>query len=169
MRKLISLVSLVSSLFSWEFDNDSLSKLNSKQLSMLQQSYSIGKEYDLGYTLAAIAVVETRLGNYMREENYCGIHQVSINTTKSRFDTLQRYKDQELCKYINDSVELSSKLAIRELLYWKKVRKDNWRKVVMSYNGGWNTTKHGVTYLSRITKVIKVLKSNRSWNVHSNN
>ena len=66
MRKLISLVSLVSSLFSWEFDNDSLSKLNSKQLSMLQQSYSIGKEYDLGYTLAAIAVVETRLLKYIK-------------------------------------------------------------------------------------------------------
>mgnify|MGYP000442254936 CR=1 FL=1 len=162
MRLLILTLLVAINLYSWEFTQKNLQEMTPKQLQILKESYEIGKQIDLGYTLAAITVVETRVGKYMREENYCGVHQVSINTTKLRFNSLARYKHTRLCELINNSSELSAKLALSELMYWNKVR-TNWSEVVMSYNGGWNTTKHGVTYLSRIRKVVKVLQNNTEW------
>lgn len=43
-------------------------------------------------------------------------------------------------KLIRDP-EFASKIALEELLYWRKVRKNNWKEIIKSYNKGFSWEK----------------------------
>lgn len=122
-----------------------LYKLDSKQKEVMFASYEVGKKYDLGYTLVAIAWNESNLG----EKN--------VNKTDGRYGSYGPYHalmDTVLSKYglrgtkhtrdviaerLKTDFEFSSNEVIAELKYWKerwKHHPDQYDRMIASYNAG---------------------------------
>ena len=123
-------------------------------------AYNRGKPHDLGYTLASIAIVETKAGldtSNDDSESY-GITQILLTTAEKRLrdkgitSTRESIKQQLLS---NDN--FSYDLAIEELNYWNEIRDSNWRNMVRSYNAGWKQYK-GEPYLRKVINRLNQLK-----------
>lgn len=66
-------------------------------------------------------------------------------------------------KLIRDP-EFASKIALEELLYWKKIHKDHWKNIIKSYNKGFSWQKSKArnklaeAYYEDISKRVKILE-----------
>jgi len=114
------------------------------------------------YTLMALAIKESSVGRYMRNDktNDYGLFQANIKTVISR----QKVKDTKenrayfANRLIND-VAFSTANAIIELQYWQKVHKGSWFKTWSSYNTGWKYKSNtGIKYAKSLFSIIKKLK-----------
>jgi len=144
---------------------NSLQALNNQQIQCFKYSYKVGSKYQLGWTLAGIAYVESSLGKYnINLSDPSGsayhilvtsvLHRLNIpNTSWNRSRMLERLiKDKNF----------ASKQAISELLYWKSFwiqrgysGKWLWVKMVGSYNGGYYSN---IEYVRKVSKAIKYLR-----------
>ena len=152
-----------------------LLKLDREQLYILDSSYLVGKDYDLGLTLAAIAWHESNFGKYMlnladnltsRYPGSYGPYHVSLKSIMAKFKHKNTWIASRTAERLMQDLKYSQKWALNELLYWKRYWKSKrhpfvWSKMVASYNNGYNSnsTKKGRWYLEYIKRRVKALKA----------
>lgn len=158
--KIFFLVSLfITNLFAVNFSTSDLTK---NEIKLLKTIKAHGKKYGLSYSLMAIAIKESSLGKYIvnvDSKDY-GVYQANIRSV------LDRYKEKDTkwnrnvyaTKLVTD-FQFATKNAIEELIFWKKIHNNNWRKVWSSYNAGWRyNSKKAKNYSRDIAKIIRKLK-----------
>ena len=157
MKKFILLILLCINLFAWDFNYKELSQ---EEADLTNKLIKIGEPHGLGLELAAIGIVETRLGKFESSSNYiCGMHQLNTNITMKRINS--RGDKNKLCEELNTNENLSSIFALNELIYWKKYNKNNISKMIMSYNSGFEKSNHSKEYLRRFMVVYNELKKEK--------
>lgn len=137
-----------------------------KELSPLQKgrlefAYHQGLEHDLGFTLASISLIESSAGKW-RINPYSkdfGLFQVNIKTAVKVLGISNHYKKLELAeKLIYDDL-LNSYVALDVLTYFEDYHKGDWKKMVMSYNNGFNIkTNKAKKYLDKVSVGVKMLQ-----------
>ena len=141
-------------------EHQTLKPLNCKhytqeQIEIIQKAYKFGEPKDYGYTLAAISVQESFLGDRILRVNpndpSFGITHIHFNTIKylgkkSHYQAIQ--ESEELIK--ND--ELSWKYSIKKLDSIKGTFYNKWRR----YNG---TGIQAEKYAQNIQRIIKEIKT----------
>lgn len=147
-------------LLAWTFNQEDYDNLTEAQRTIIKDSYNIGAIYNLGYTLAAISIVETRAGAIKdsSDNRICGPHQVDVRISLRYLKSKSDYK--KLCKALESHSILSSHLALLNLRYWSKNSK-SYKQMIKRYNRGWNKSKYDKEYLRRFEQVLKVLHSNK--------
>jgi hypothetical protein len=149
----------VTSIFASNFNAN---KLTNKEIKTLKQIKKDGKKHGLSYSLMAIAIKESSIGKYLvnvDSKDY-GLFQANIKTVLSRAKAKNTSwnRNRYAMKLISD-VQFATKNAIAELTYWKKVHKNDWKKVWGSYNGGWKyNSKRAKNYSRDIASIIRKLK-----------
>ena len=133
-----------------------------KQKQVLQYSYEQGKPFNLGYTLAAIAWVESKAGKYRinLQDQSAGVYHCTIDQAIKRLPNLtdSNYDRNRIAQTLIDDDKLASAIAIEMLLEWKHIR-PNWSDVVASYHGGSNyRSNRAQNYLQLIRNRIEVLR-----------
>lgn len=122
-------------------------KLDKEQLSVLRQSYTYGKPYNLGITLAAIALKESSAG-----KNLINAFSLDYGAYQGNAATICKqsgvFHDDFLCNEELTKVVLSledaAKHAIETLLYWqdyhaKRAKPDKrYELTLRSYNEGFS-------------------------------
>ncbi len=153
MKLIILTLTFCLSLFAWDFKYNELSENETNLIKIL---IKIGQPYDLGLELASIGIVETRLGKFKSNNNYiCGIHQINTNVAMKRLNSNGDAK--QLCKEVRKNKNLSSILALKELLYWKKYSKNN-VNMIKNYNTGFKSSNYSKEYVRRFNIVYNELK-----------
>ena len=141
-------------LFSWDFDYNQLS---SNETELTNKLIKIGEPHGLGLELAAIGIVETRLGKFESNNKYiCGIHQINTRIAMKRIGS--NGNKNRLCEELNINENLSSIFALNELIYWKKYTKNNISQMITNYNSGFEKSSHSKEYLRRFNMVYNKLK-----------
>ena len=121
MKILILITILCINLFAWDFKYNELSQ---DEANLTDKLIKIGEPHGLGLELAAIGIVETRLGKIESNSNYiCGMHQINTNITMKRINS--RGDKNKLCEELNTNENLSSIFALNELIYWNNIRNIN--------------------------------------------
>lgn len=142
--------------------NFNATKLTSQEIKMLKLIKKQGKRHGLSYSLMAIAIKESSIGKYLvnvDSKDY-GLYQANIKTVLSRQKARNTSwnRNKYAMRLISD-FKFATKNAIAELNYWKKVHKNDWKKVWGSYNGGWKyNSKRARKYSREIATIIKRLK-----------
>lgn len=153
MKLIILTLTFCLSLFAWDFKYNELSENETNLIKIL---IKIGQPYDLGLELASIGIVETRLGKFKSNNNYiCGIHQINTNVAMKRLNSNGDAK--QLCEEVRKNKNLSSILALKELLYWKKYSKNN-VNMIKNYNTGFKSSNYSKEYVRRFNIVYNELK-----------
>lgn len=139
---------------------DELYRMSNNQLNTLIQSYKYGKKYGLGYTLAAIAWQESQAGLYpvnISDPSF-GVHHILLTTAMKRGKVRNTsfHRNMLASELLNHDV--SASYAIKELKYWKRYHKGNWKRIWASYNAGHNF-KNGLKYSQQIEEKIQKIKT----------
>jgi hypothetical protein len=139
--------------------------LNSSQKEIITEVHKYGDIYDLGNTLAGIALVESQLGKYQigTSSSDYGIMQISIKSALDRMGIENtRYKRSQLATLLITDRMFNYSMAIAELKFWqKKYGKGThwqWVQMVNSYNNGHHST--NFNYANKVSKAIRRLKEN---------
>jgi len=149
----------MSNIFATNFNP---SKLTQQDFETLKEIKKQGKKYGLSYSLMAIAIKESSIGRYLvnvDSKDY-GLYQANIKTVLSRHKAKNTSWNRNVyaMKLISD-FQFATENAIEELVYWKKIHKNDWRKVWSSYNGGWKyNSKRAKNYSRDIASIIRKLK-----------
>ena len=142
--------------------------LDDSQKSVLRFAYTKGSPDNLGYTMAAIALVESNAGkwkvNYL--SNDFGIFQVNIRTAYNTLGVTNRFKRMELAhRLINDN-DLNAYLALSVL---KHFQNRGWQGMVRSYNEGnrWlrddSSAEKSKLYLQNVQKNVRLIQQCNQW------
>lgn len=120
--------------------------ISESQRSVLEFSYSYGREFGVGHTLAAIAMQESRLGNVN-----ISVSDPSASAFHITLDKYVRYQGWQDTPYNRNRAAhdlmydwfAGAHLATEEILYWKGRHSnltghDYWRAAWASYNTGNN-------------------------------
>lgn len=154
MKILILIVMFYVNSFCWDFNYHELS---ANETDLTNKLIKIGKPYGLGLELAAIGIVETRLGKFESNNKYiCGIHQINTKIAMRRVGS--NGDKNRLCNELNSNENLSSIFALNELIYWKKYTKNNISEMISNYNSGFEKSSHSKEYLRRFRIVYNELK-----------
>lgn len=140
-------ISLLGDTLKQELDNISF-----KQKITLAKAYIRGEPYGLEYSLCAIAWQESKAGKWLINisDPSFGVFHI-----KPKGDTWAKSREAE--KLLD--FDYSATKAIELLLYWKKYHKGDWKKMIKSYNAGFNyDSQSAKTYLGAIQKYVRVLK-----------
>ena len=139
---------------------DSLYTMSDLQLKTLAHSYQYGLEYDMGYSLAAIAWQESNAGKYPVNVNdpSFGVHHILLNNAMKRSKTKNTAFNRNLMAASLLNPSTSAKFAIKELQYWHKYWKGNWIKIWASYNAG-HSYKIGLSYAYKIKEKVALIKN----------
>ncbi len=158
--KIILLVLLfITNIFASNFNAN---RLSAKDITMLKEIKKQGKKYGLSYSLMAIAVKESSIGKFLvnvDSKDY-GLYQANIRSVISRHKAKNTSwnRNKYAMRLVTD-FKFATKNAIAELNYWKKVHKNDWKKVWGSYNGGWKyNSKRARKYSQEIASIIRKLK-----------
>lgn len=148
MRHIVVLLLVLGSLFAntEKALYDELTKLTQQQKYIMYESYILGAEHDLGYTLAAIAWKESKFGLWIinladGKHGSFGVYHILLESAMFRngvSDSSSWYKSRLAEKLMID-LNFAANEALSELLYWKKKwsRLDRvWSRTVASYNRG---------------------------------
>lgn len=142
----------------------SIDKFSNAQKEIIAYAYNYGKQYSLGYTLAAIAWHESCAGEYRMNfaDPSAGIYHALIPGVIRRYKMLKDtgFNRNVIGELLIRDDEFASKVAIDELLYWDKVRDGNWKDIVKSYNKGfsWEKSPRMNTLAENYYKSIKEKK-----------
>ena len=149
-----------------------LKNLSPKQIKVLYSSFGAGKEYDLGYTLTAIAWKESNFNvvpinvtdgfKYKYSGSY-GPYHVLLENLRVKYSIKNNYIANLYASKLLFNLEFAQNEALAILLHWKERWKDKkytWSRMVGSYNAGYNSIgiKAGRIYLNDIKLRIKVLR-----------
>jgi len=146
----------------WAGLDEELRSMTDAQRYTLMKAFAYGAPYDLGYTLAAIAWQESQAGSVP-----VNVNDPSFGPFHNKMDTVMRrvvMKDTQYnrnlvaTRLLND-FEFAASMAVAELLYWDRVHHGKWRRMVRSYNAGYNhSSKRADAYVQNIIEKVKVIK-----------
>lgn len=132
-------------------------RLTDAQRSVLEFSYSYGKEFDYGYTLAAIALKESNLGEWpinLQDPSAGFYHVTTIKVINLLGWSNTSFNHNRAASKLVYDHHLSAHLAIEELLYWRN-RLGAWEASVRAYNAGNNwRSERGERYVFDIRENI---------------
>lgn len=138
--------------------------LSAQQKNLLVQSIQIGEKRNLGYTLAAIAWVESQAGLYPVNANshaYSPYH-ILLKTALARRNVPNTdFNRSKMASRLVGDLEYSAALALEEVEYWQKVRgKKNVFDWLASYNGGWSALgkTESINYANNVMRKTKQLE-----------
>ncbi|MGJ0337562.1 transglycosylase SLT domain-containing protein [Aliarcobacter cryaerophilus] len=158
-KSLLLILLFISNVFASNVD---IKNLTPEQLETLKEIKKHGQDTGLSYTLMAIAIKESKLGEYMvnLDTKDFGLYQANIKTVLSR----QNIKDTTwnrnvfASKLVSD-FQFATKNAIEELTFWQKIHRNDWTKVWGSYNAGYKfNSQQAKEYSKEIALIIKELK-----------
>lgn len=149
-------------LISFPAHGEECPEFNTNQYHVLQQAYDKGEPYDLGLTLAAITLVESRAGEVVININKggspdLGVAQINLKTASNRIGVEGVYKKNLLASKLITDMDFNLQLALTELLYWEE-HKDSWAHTVASYNSGWDESYGMKYYVPKVKKSLKTIK-----------
>lgn len=161
MRIFILTLFLLCSLQVFGKDCGTYDNLSPLQKGRLLFSYHQGQSTNLGYTLAAIALIESsaglyRLNIYSRD---LGLYQVNIKTASKVLGVTNYYKKLELAEKLIYRDILNAYVAIDVLRYFIDYHNQDWRKTIQSYNEGFNiNTEKSLLYLDKVSGGVRLLQ-----------
>lgn len=119
-----------------------LDEFNDSQNEVLLYAYYYGKDFDLGYILAAIAWKESCAGEYLInfQDPSAGIYHAHIPSVIKKYT---KYKDTPFIRNVIGQMliadaRLASAIALDNLHYWQKINKGNLQNTLKSYNSGFS-------------------------------
>lgn len=133
------------------------------QLAVVQYSYWYGKEWDVGYTLAAIAIQESNAGRWPvnLQDPSAGFYHVTLDKVIAALDweDTKFNRNRAAGLLVNDPA-FSASLAVKELLFWRDRNSGDWYEVWASYHkGGRGMSNHnGRLYANKIRGIIQKIK-----------
>ena len=159
LKVILFITLFITNIFASNFNAKQLTK---DEIEMLKEIKAQGKKHGLSYTLMAIAIKESSLGKYLVnvDSRDFGLYQANIKTVIKRHNVKDTSwnRNKYAMRLISD-FKFATKNAIDELMYWKKIHNNDWKKVWSSYNGGWKyNSKRARQYSQEIAKIIKKLK-----------
>lgn len=135
-----------------------------QQLSTMATAYHIGKNDNLGYTLAAISWRESRAGEDVVSMRY-GLKDANMGAFQNK---VQSVGDREGCAnrkcYANVAIKLvidqeyAAKAALEEMNFWLNYHNQNVRKSLSSYNAGFNRNPASNSYAADVVGKAKYLQ-----------
>jgi len=137
--------------------------MTNEQKMVLKRAFESGKEYDLGYTLAAIAWVESQAGLYQinLQDPSAGIFHNNIISVLGRHKEWENtpFRRNMIAQRLIDDYDFAISETLSELEFWRLKHGNDWRKVWSSYNGGYSWgCKQAVQYAEKVGRRIKVLR-----------
>lgn len=118
-----------------------------EQVDVMKKSYELGKPFDLGFTLAALALKESSAGRYLINaiSSDYGVYQGNVKTICIQKSV---YHDSFLCNQeiqlvVND-IDRASEHAIETLIYWREYHGKRtpdsfvYENMIRSYNRGFS-------------------------------
>lgn len=152
-----------------------IDRFNEKQLENIRYAYHYGKKYELGFILGAIAWKESCAGLYrlnMQDPsagNYHTILNLAIQIEriiqgKPKKKKIGKFEQNVMAERLICDREFASRIALYQLKEWKKLRNNNLKEMLKSYNGGnrWLTNKESnqkvEKYADEILKRASVIK-----------
>jgi hypothetical protein len=147
-------------------DIDSLSLIQKHNLHF---AYTYGEKLDLGYTLAAIALVESSAGKYRLNvrTNDLGLFQINATTAENTLKLEKYYDKLELHQRLVYDDILGAEIAIATLEHFRRDRvmtSSVWSEMIKSYNTGsqWRRDKvmkkKADGYLQKVSNTVKLLR-----------
>ena len=145
--------------------------LSSEQRYRLQWAYSYGEQYDLGWTMSAIAWHESNAGQNKinTKSNDYGVFQVNLITATDIMVISGYWNKQALITKMVVDDEFNAYLALHVLQHFQKTRK-SWKSVVRSYNEGnkWlkdeKSSNKSLDYYKKIRNNVITLKQCSDFN-----
>lgn len=134
------------------------------QLDVVNFSYEYGVKYDLGYTLAAIALKESNGGriNVNIGDPSGGYYHVTLDKVLRYYRWKNTpYNLNRAMQELVNKPELAAELAVKELQSWRRNTTYNWMSTWASYHagtGGASSTR-GKEYASDIRQIIGKIKA----------
>lgn len=136
----------------------------------LHKSYNYGSADNYGYTLAAIALIESSAGRFRLNirSNDLGLYQVNATTAQNVIGVTNYYRQVELHQRLIYDDLLGAKIAIDVLEHFRRGRpltNQVWQEVIMSYNEGYrwrsdeNSRKKAQEYLDTIRGAVVLLRN----------
>jgi len=139
-----------------------LNAWNQQQLDVLYKTFNKAKEFNLQYTMSAIALQESNLGSVLINvgSHDCGVFQVNVDTLSNN-----KWKRNKLCTRLIKDYDFSFSIALNRFKYFynyyiSKGYSKNiaWKYAIESYHSGFNRTK-GITYYKKIINNIRLIRS----------
>jgi len=146
----------------WGGLDEELRSMTDAQRYTLMKAFAYGAPYDLGYTLAAIAWQESQAGSVP-----VNVDDPSFGPFHNKMDTVMRrvvmkdtqYNRNLIATRLLNDFEFAASMAVAELLYWDRVHHGKWRRMVRSYNAGYNhSSKSADSYVQNIIDKVKAIK-----------
>lgn len=113
--------------------------LSKKQLDVVRFSFEYGLEYDLGYSLAAIALQESNAGlwNINISDPSAGYYHVTLDKVLNIYGWQDNgFNRNRAAQLLIDVPPLAARLAVRELQFWYSYTRGSWLDTWASYNAG---------------------------------
>jgi hypothetical protein len=165
MGRITATITIVSAVFAapaWAGLDQELHRMTDAQHQLLMRAIAYGAPYDLGYTLAAIAWQESRVGSVpvnITDPSFGPFHGKMDTVMKRVTVTDTAYNRNVIAAKLLKDFDFAAAMAVKELLFWKKVHHGNWRKMVRSYNAGYNyRSKSAARYAQHIANKVNAIK-----------
>ena len=169
MSKLIIWLILLLPLPALSLNCDTINQLSMIQKHNLSKSYSYGQPYELGYTLAAIALVESQAGKWRLniKTGDVGLYQINYITAQNTLKIEGHYNQLAIHELLVYDDVLGAEIAIATLHHFRRNRVMTsavWAEMIMSYNTGsqWRRDKamkkRAEVYLQKVSESVKILK-----------
>ncbi len=157
---------------------DNLKDFNAKQKEVLKAAYQFGSKENLGYEMAGIAWKESCAGVYKINfsDPSAGIYHSYIpSVLKSYGHNNSPFLRNVMGELLIKDDAFASKVALKELLYWKTRYHDNLKDMIKSYNKGSRWEKNEKSnadaekYYEEIQDRIRRLKESKIFDSQSSN
>ena len=150
---------ITASLYGNALDRE-LDRLTECQQDILFKTYRLASEYNLQWTMTAIAWQESRFGKNMigRTTPDFGVFQISLKSFKARYKKVlkdDKVTEVQMVRMLLEDYDLNFTASLAEIKYWQHRHNNNYSKIWASYNGG---HKGNPVYSAAIKKKIKALR-----------
>ncbi|GAA9856594.1 hypothetical protein VN0612_11280 [Helicobacter pylori] len=157
---------------------DNIKDFNAKQKEVLKAAYQFGSKENLGYEMAGIAWKESCAGVYKINfsDPSAGVYHSYIpSVLKSYGHNNSPFLRNVMGELLIKDDAFASKVALKELLYWKTRYHDNLKDMIKSYNKGsrWERSEksnaEAEKYYEEIQDRIRRLKESKIFDSQSSN
>lgn len=146
-----------------------ISQLSIIQKHTLHKMYQMGEADNLGYTLAALALVESSAGKFRLNvrTNDLGVLQINATTAQNTLKIEGHYNQLALHQELVYNDRLSAEIALATLHHFRAGRDMNrkvWSEMIKSYNEGYKwrrdklSRKKAEKYLTKVSQSVKLIK-----------
>lgn len=169
MRRLLVWIILCCCLYAEKDSCKDINHFSKSQIQTIHYAYHYGKKYDFGFTMAAIAWKESCAGLYRInfDDPSAGIYHAHLPGVIKRHYKAKNtaFRRNAVAEKLIGDIEFASKIALEELLYWKKIHKGHWKNIIKSYNKGFSWQKSKArdklaeAYYEDVSRRVKILEN----------